>query len=96
MKASAQKIEKTKRLLEDTLKELKQAQAVWNNSPLEFTTEEELSSFARELNRMHEAVEKRQKLEVPGLWRIVTDMWPYTSLLRQKIVEAELAYEKLE
>lgn len=96
MNASTQKIEKTKSLLKDALKGVQQAQSDWNNSPLDFTTEEELSSFAGELNRMLEAIENRQRVAVPGLWRIVTDMWPYTNSLRQKIVEAELAYEKLE
>jgi hypothetical protein len=36
-----------------------------------------------------------KKRDVPGLWRIVIDTWPYTDPLRKLIVEAELGYEKL-
>ena len=94
MNASYQGVDITKRLLREAFEGVQEARCDWKNSPLEFTTEEELSSFAEELNLMLEAVESRQIREVPGLWRIVTDVWPYTSTLRQKIVEAELSYEK--
>lgn len=30
-----------------------------------------------------------------GVWRYVIDSWPYRSELRRKVVEAELAYDRL-
>jgi hypothetical protein len=96
MKTTPLKTNKVKILLKDALHGVQQAQAAWVDSPLDFTTEEELAYFAQELGRMIATIEKGQKSEVPGLWRIVTDMWPYTNQLRQKIVEAELSFEKLQ
>jgi len=87
--------QKTKILLEEALNGIQQAQSAWSDSPLDFTTEEELATFAQALSLMLVALDKGEKRDIPGLWRIVTDMWPYTNKLRQKIVEAELAFEKL-
>lgn len=30
-----------------------------------------------------------------GLWRYILDVWPYDSEIRKKVVEAELAYDRL-
>lgn len=96
MSLSNPKSEKVKTLLQEALDGVHQAESSWVESPLDFTTKAELASFAHELEQMLKAVDVQEKRDVPGLWRIVTDMWPYTNHLRQKIVEAELAFEKLQ
>lgn len=95
MSFSNPKSEKVKALLQEALDGVQQAESSWDESPLDFTTKAELASFAQELEQMLKAVDVQEKRDIPGLWRIVTDTWPYTNHLRQKIVEAELAFEKL-
>lgn len=56
---------------------------------------DELNFIAHKLREMLENLNVGKKIEVSGLWRIVIDTWPYTSKLRQQIVEAELSYERL-
>lgn len=59
------------------------------------SNKQELEFIAIKLREMLNSIAIEQKIEVPGLWRIVTDTWPYTHMLRQQIVEAEYAYERL-
>lgn len=86
---------KVKILLKETLNGVRQAKLAWADFPLDFTTEEELASFGHELEQMLESINTGKARDVPGLWRIVIDMWPYTNQFRQKIVDAELAFEEL-
>jgi hypothetical protein len=59
------------------------------------STKTELNFIAAKLREMLESLNTERKIEIPGLWRIVTDTWPHTNKLRQQIVEAELNYERL-
>ena len=95
MNTSSRKTEKAKVLLQEALNGVRQANLAWADFPLDFTTEEELASFGHELEQMLESINTGKARDVPGLWRIVIDMWPYTNQLRQKIVDAELAFEEL-
>jgi hypothetical protein len=95
MKAPPNKIIKALNLLREALYAVQEAQAAWDISPLEFTSQSELNHIASDLNRMIEALETGRRIETPGLWRVVTDTWPFTNQLAVKIVEAELAYQKL-
>jgi hypothetical protein len=58
-------------------------------------SEQELRLIAGRLGEMLDSLKTGKRIEVPGLWRIVTDTWPHTDKLRQQIVEAELSYERL-
>jgi len=90
-----QQAEKVKRLLGEALTGLHEAIIEWPQKPLTFTSEEELASLYKNIKKMKNSLDENTAIEVLGLWRIVIDTWPYTSKLRQKIVEAELAYERL-
>lgn len=59
------------------------------------STKSELDFIGAKLREMLASLTIETKIETPGLWRIVTDTWPYTNKLRQQIVEAELDYERL-
>lgn len=59
----------------------------------------QLELIAKSLERMINAVESgslpgRSERSV-GLWRAVIDTWPYNSELRDKVVEAELLFDRL-
>ena len=48
-----------------------------------------------QLSAMIETLCSESPVPVWGLWRIVTDTWPFQSKLSEQIVASELAYEKL-
>jgi hypothetical protein len=62
-------------------------------------SEVQLNFISRGLQEMADVLDKHEyvgkKRDIPGLWRIVIDTWPYTDPLRKLIVEAELGYEQL-
>ncbi len=92
---SVKQAEKAKRLLNEALLGVNQARNEWAENPLDFTDEEELASFYHKLSEMKDSLDKNEPVNIFGLWRIVTDRWPFTDKLRNKIVEAELEYERL-
>ena len=87
--------DKTRALLQDALDGVHKAMSEWAKTPLDYTTEDELSYFCDELEKMLEALDVGEKRAIAGIWRIVIDSWPFPNLLRHKIVEAELSFEKL-
>jgi|GEM_PF-4104147 len=95
MKKNPQQIAKTKHLLAEAVVGVDDALKAWPQAPLPFSSEKELKFFSAKLQEMLRSIEAEGAVEIPGLWHIVTDTWPYTNKLRQKIVEAELAYERL-
>lgn len=64
------------------------------NSPNDFTNEAELKTFAAKIREMLRSLNTGDAIPIYGMWRIM-ETWPYQNKLRQKIVEAELAYERL-
>lgn len=59
------------------------------------STRRELEFIAASLREMLESLSLNKKIEVPGLWRVVTDTWPHKNKLGQQIVEAEYSYQRL-
>ncbi|HBB87749.1 MAG TPA: hypothetical protein DC047_09055 [Blastocatellia bacterium] len=59
------------------------------------STRRELEFIAASLREMLESLSLNRIIEVPGLWRVITDTWPYTNELGQQIVEAEYSYQHL-
>ena len=94
MKKNPQNIEKVKRLLGEALAGVEGYLNDWTKAPQDFTTEAELKAFAAKLREMRESLDKDKTVPILGLWRIM-ETWPFKNALRQKIVEAELAYERL-
>jgi len=90
-----QQVKKVRKLLGEALAGLQGAIIEWPQKPLGFTSEEELASLYNTIKRMRDSLDENSATEVPGLWIPLIDTWPYTSKLRQKIVEAELEYERL-
>ena len=59
-------------------------------------SEQRLVIVAEGLEMMLSSLTQPTRPEPPGLWRIVTDTWPYDSPLARKVVDAEYAYQRLE
>jgi len=94
MKNNPQRIENVKALLSEALAGVESYLNDWHKAPLDFTTEAELKRFVAKLREMKESLDEERAVEILGLWRIM-ETWPYKNQLREKIVEAELAYERL-
>lgn len=94
MKRNPQTIEKVRRQLDEALAGVEGYLKTWPTVPQDFTTEAELSTFASKLREMRESLDKGETVPILGLWRIM-ETWPYKNEVRQKIVEAELSYERL-
>ncbi len=63
-------------------------------APKDFTNEAELKTFAAKIREMLRSLDTGAVIPIYGMWRIM-ETWPYQNQLRRKIVEAELAYERL-
>lgn len=59
------------------------------------TSARELRLILRALERMIHGIDTGRPIEPPGFWRPITDTWPLDSKLGEKILNAELLYEKL-
>ncbi len=94
MKKNPQRIEKVRRLLNEALTGVETYLQDWPTAPKDFTTEPELHLFATKLQEMRESLDKAEIIPILGLWRIM-ETWPYKNELREKIVEAEYEYERL-
>jgi hypothetical protein len=94
MKQNPQAIEKVRRQLNEALVGVEGYLNDWSKVSQNFTSEAELGIFAVKLREMRESLDDGKTVSVLGLWRIM-ETWPYKNELRQKIVEAELAYERL-
>ena len=94
MKRSPQTVERVRRQLSETLAGVEGYLNDWPKAPQDFTTQAELKIFAAKLLEMRESLDQDKVVPILGLWRIM-ETWPYNNELRQKIVEAELAYERL-
>jgi hypothetical protein len=95
MNRKSQQVKKASRLLNEALSGVDAAIANWEHIPLSFTTPRELGFISIKIKEMRDSLNGTYKVVTPGLGRIVTDTWPYTNTLGQKIVEAELTYERL-
>jgi len=91
----AEQKEKVRQLLTEALTAVHEASTEWGENPPNFTSREELAHLHCKLAELRDSLENDISVEVPGLWRPIADTWPYTNKLGQKIVEAELAYERL-
>jgi hypothetical protein len=93
--SASQQIERVRCQLTDALvgvrAELRQSQS--GHSAVD--SEQNLQRIAASLESMLSGLDQAVRPQAPGLWHIVTDMWPHTSALRHKIVEAEHGYERL-
>lgn len=58
-------------------------------------SERNLLWVASGLEGMLSGLDQAVRPEVPGLWHVVTDTWPPTFPLGDKVVEAEYAYQRL-
>ena len=94
MKRNPQTIEKVRKQLNEALAGIEGYLNDWPKAPQDFTTETELRVFATKLREMRQSLDEDKFVPILGLWRIM-ETWPYKNELRQKIVEAELAYERL-
>ncbi|MDR1146944.1 MAG: hypothetical protein LBK71_12540 [Verrucomicrobiales bacterium] len=94
MKMNAEMIEKTKKQLNEALDGVDAYLNDWPQKPKYFTTINELRLFAVKIREMLESIDKGQAVPIFGIWRIL-ETWPYKNSLRQKLVEAEFAYEKI-
>jgi hypothetical protein len=94
MKRTPQTVEKVGRQLDEALAGVEAYLRDWFNAPQDFTTEVELQMFAAKLREMRMSLDTDEIVPILGLWRIM-ETWPFKSELRQKIVEAELAYERV-
>src|SRR5258705_12984419 len=94
MKNNPQRMKKVKALLSEALAGVEGYVNDWPKAPLDFTTEAELRRFAAKLREMKESLDEERAVEILGLWRIM-ETWPHNNQLGEKIVEAELAYERL-
>ena len=94
MKRNQQAIERVSRQLDEALAGVEEYLRDWSKAPQDFTTEAELQIFAAKLREMRKSLDKDEIVPILGLWRIM-ETWPFKNELRQKIVEAELAYERL-
>jgi hypothetical protein len=94
MKRNPQTVEKVRRQLSEALAAVEGYLKDWSTARRDFTTEAELQTFAAKLREMQESLDKGETVPILGLWRIM-ETWPYKNEIRQKIVEAELSYERL-
>lgn len=94
MKRNPQTVEKVRRQLSEALAGVEGYLKEWSTAPRDFTTEAELQTLAGKLREMQESLDKGETVLILGLWRIM-ETWPYKNEIRQKIVEAELSYERL-
>jgi hypothetical protein len=94
MKRNPQAVETVRRQLSEALAGVEDYLKNWPQSPQDFTTVGELQTFSAKLQEMLESLNKGETVPILGLWRIM-ETWPYKNEIRQKIVEAELAYERL-
>ena len=94
MKRNPQTIEKVRSQLAEALHGVEGYLADWPTAPKDFTTEAELRLFVGKLREMKASLDVNENVPILGFWRIM-ETWPYKNELRQKIVEAELAYERL-
>jgi len=94
MKRNPQTVEKVRKQLSEALAGVEGYLKEWAQSPQNFTTEGELRAIVAKLREMQESLDKGETVPILGLWRIL-ETWPYKNEIRQKIVEAELAYERL-
>lgn len=58
-------------------------------------SEANLRWIAAGLETMLRALVKSEKPEPPGIWRVVTDTWPFADPLRKIVIEAEYDYQRL-
>lgn len=94
MKRNPQTIEKVRSKLSAALTGVEGYLADWPKAPKDFTTEAELQLFVGKLREMKSSLDQDENVPILGLWRIM-ETWPHKNELRQIIVEAELAYERL-
>lgn len=94
MKRNPQTVEIVRRQLREALAGVEDYLKAWPQSPQDFTTEVELQTFVAKLREMQESLDRGDTVPILGLWRI-TETWPYKNEIRRKIVQAELAYERL-
>ena len=89
-----QQAEKIRQQLETALNGVKAELAAIATGKPSISTQSELKFIEAKLLEMWESLSMGTKIEIAGLWRLVTDTWPHTNKLRQQIVEAELNYER--
>lgn len=94
MNSNPQRVEKVRRLLQGALAGVEGYLSDWPSAPKDFTTEAELQVFATKLREMLDSLDKDEFVPSIGLWRIM-ETWPFKNELREKIVEGELGYERL-
>jgi len=92
---NTQQTQKVRQQLETALNGVASELAASAAGTSSVSTKNELEFISAKLREMLESLNLERKVEIPGLWRIVTDTWPHTSKLRQQIIEAELSYERL-
>jgi hypothetical protein len=94
MKTNSQKTDRVREQLKKALSGVKGYIDNWAEDPKDFTTLDELRQFDATLCEMLASLDKNEAIPVLGLWRIM-ETWPFKNDLRQQIVEAELAYERM-
>lgn len=94
MKINPQTVEKVRSQLDAALAGVEAYLESWFISVQDFTTEVELQIFAAKLREMRASLDSGEPVPILGLWRIM-ETWPYKNEIRQKIVEAELSYERV-
>lgn len=94
MKKNYNEIEEVRKRLTEALKGIESYLCDFTKTPSNFTTEVELNVFAKKTREMLASLNVGDAVPILGMWRIM-ETWPYKNELRQKIVEAELAYEQL-
>jgi hypothetical protein len=92
---SAEQTQRVRQELEDTLSGVTAELTAIASGSAGVSTEDELKFIRTKLLEMLESLDKGTKVETPGLWHVVIDTWPYGNQLREKIVKAELSYERL-
>jgi hypothetical protein len=74
--------------------------AIESGETNELRSMQQLELIERELRKMIRALDSGELPprgeRAPGLWHIITDSWSPTDQLGEKVIAAELAYERLQ
>jgi hypothetical protein len=91
-----QEIERVRAMLQGAKKDVQAEVAKCEAGQTAVDSERNLRWIASSLDEMSASLDRTDRPEAPGLWRVVTDRWPLVNFpLSEKVLSAENAYKKL-